>query len=374
MKYEEILYLFATKIIKMCQIGKKYSKLIFNIKEEDFKEFEVLVNNTNYNFIDDNIKKLKRINEEEMFISDLLEEKYIIDVHDLQLFITLLNHLVNEELKKIKDDSIYSNSQETKVVEYILLLFLRANEYDFKHIEKFLRRQLDFMRDNTFEKYNEETKCGNYLDCDIYVKNDKSLFWDETPYHFSSKLKKEEKIHDLSKIHYGISTEGEKKVCYIYGVQKIEDSKRENSIERKLYKLNKDKEYTSVHPNQVYALIVFTEELLKEGIEEIRIPTTQVLNYSYHELLSMLMEQSLKSWEEEDLENLSDEMMDSYQYDLKEYMKFYNKSDEISKLKTEKLYELLFRLLEHFDNLELINDLYTVDDSLKVRVRKEAID
>ena len=91
-----------------------------------------------------------------------------------------------------------------------------------------------------------------------------------------------------------------------------------------------------VHPNQVYTMYLFLKELKKHGINKVKIPLLQVLNYPYHEIM----------------------------YDNKREIMDVNKQcDMISELKTEKLLRIMEVMKELFEDFTLLNDLDTVSDT-----------
>ncbi len=145
-------------------------------------------------------------------------------------------------------------------------------------------------------------------------------------------------------ILYDIDDEG---VCYIYAVQSSK-KKKDKTIERELYKLNKNIENPNVHPSKVYAMLLFINELKKKGISKIRIPSMQVLSYHYHELLSERAKNDLEKAKIE-FESFPDDdyVQKKYEFAKQWYDTTYKKQDKISHLKTIELMNLAHRILEH---------------------------
>ena len=118
-------------------------------------------------------------------------------------------------------------------------------------------------------------------------------------------------------------------------------------------------------------MLFFINELKKKNISNIIVPSMQVLNYHYHELLGKEakknLDKSLKELEEHPNER---RYMDEYLIFKDWYDRVYQKQDKISYLKTEELFNLMYRLLEHDHSIEITNDINIQGDSLNIRINK----
>ena len=130
-------------------------------------------------------------------------------------------------------------------------------------------------------------------------------------------------------------------------------------IERSLYKLNKGIESVN-HPSFVLALKTFIDMLAKQNIHNIEVPLLEVLNYGYHEITSEKEKiRFSNAWK--------DGVDDQELYDEEKalYDKMVDKQDFISKAKTEDLSNLIFRIKDQYDNIDI--DVY--DFLLKVKIK-----
>ena len=334
MEYEEIVEFFLDIYIKEIKKENEVPNINFIFEDEAFILFRRLME-----------KPLSLINQKDLeyLISCSNDNCLSIKVHDYHLFFNLLTCIVNE--------LINLSRQVNEFISYFTLLrriWLRMGINDVENIELFLDKQLQFLRNRTFN-VQEPTlikKCDEY---DVYMKTSINETWDESTRSMSFILSNEDGDYLLPRILYDIDSLG---TCYIYGVQSLNKSKNKNKkIEKKLYKLNDGIENPDVHPSKVMALLLFIEQLEEKGITKIVIPSMQVLSYQYHELLS----KEAKRYRGNDPEF---------------YERFYNKQDLISRLKTEDLINLMYRITEHKPNLEIINEVNLQGDCLIIRNNK----
>ena len=201
---------------------------------------------------------------------------------------------------------------------------------------------------------------------EVYAYNKINRTWDEADNSMSFFIKGEPN-HELSDVFYGIRHENDEKVCYIYAVQN-KSRKINKKIQRKLYHLNKGIDNPNVHPNQVYTLILFINECIKNGITKIKVPKIQVLNHRFHEILS---EQYKKTFHEKwTINNIKEASHDNllwleFEEDISWYRHIVDSSSKIDKLKQDKLFDLVKRMLAYFDDMTLISD----DDIMIYRLK-----
>lgn len=285
-------------------------------------------------------------------------------IKDVKLFFKYLTDIINT-LGELQEKYNKSTNPRRNIMNVLSRIWLRMGLTDFEDVSSFLRKQLRFVQNIELDDLKEPKIMSEFMGFTVIAETHLNHTWDETNRSIHFTLKEENETHDLSKIHYEICEEDNEKVCYIYAVQNKENGKKSSKIQRKLYKLNKglSKEECNVHPNQIAPLIIFVRLLNERGIYNIKIPTIQVLNYRYHELLSDREKERFKNnWPEDRIkqlyeENESDSInIREYEYELSWYNRVVDKADQISKLKTEKFYHLIERLNKYY-NLTQINDL-----------------
>lgn len=252
-------------------------------------------------------------------------------------------------------------------------IWLRATPDDFNNPEEFLRKQVDMIRDRTFEKYDKETYLGKlaFLDDNIIcIKNGIARTWDENSREFKITIYDKEYYsnmelfdrphYTLPVIRYGIYEKAGKKVCYIGSIQSENKSLADKELDEKQYinkKVNRKKykvnagvpeEYKDkVEPKSILALSLFVDILNKEGITDIEIPCMYVLDYEYHEKRSRkLLEDFNKEW----TESRKARSPLIYQEEANYVEHNYDKQDLISEIKTEGIVRKFERILYHYSN------------------------
>ena len=158
---------------------------------------------------------------------------------------------------------------------------------------------------------------------------------------------------ELPRVYYDIREENGELVCYIPAVQMVSEPHKVKSVERKLYKLNKGLEDTLVHPNFMMAIKLFYSFLYKRGINHIKVPLMQVLDYDYHIALAKTTEIRMKDkWSEDVLSYIEkaknidleayEQLMKEFESDKKKLEHLLGREDFISKAKTEGLINLFY--------------------------------
>lgn len=257
---------------------------------------------------------------------------------------------------------------------YMKRVWLRMGSEDFINVEKFLERELKFIQNNNFDYLSVGKKITEFYGNDVYIRAGLGTTFDEATrqMHFWIQTDKNEK-HDLPYIHYGIMQGDSEKVCYIFGVQNYFFRQKVSSINRALYKLNKNIENKDIPPSRIFVLTLFLDFLKENNITHIKVPLLQVLNYDYHILQSENIRNSFFSkWNKKRIEEfpylrgflLKCEIIE-YENDQIEYIRFVDKQDLISKIKTENLFQLFMEIAYHNLDFELINDLDNNDGCLE---------
>ena len=218
-----------------------------------------------------------------------------INVPDALIFFKYLTDITNSQLR------LYEEFNEPRIArEHCMCimkrLWLRMGPNDFNNIEGFLDRELKFVRDEILNEYRFETSITDYYGYPVKAEIKANRSWDESTRRMTFKIEQDSKnYYTLPSVLYDIYDN----TCYIYAIQNERSikSNRITKIERLLYRLNKDVENPTVHPSKVLSLILFINVLKEKDIKTIKVPTLQVLSYSYHEILSNNLKESFpKKW------------------------------------------------------------------------------
>ncbi len=299
------------------------------------------------------------------FLMQLDKDVITINVNDGYRFFQLLQEITNSLIKLRKYYRIESDSRST-AMSVMRRIWLRMGINDINNVELFLEKQLQFVNNMTFD--TKSVRIDVPFEYDVFMTTSVNETFDESTRSMSFLIKEGEKSYELPRILYDIDDEG---TCYVYGVQNDSTKNKDKSIERKLYKINRNVENPNVHPSKVYAMLFFIHELKSKGISKIVVPSMQVLNYRYHELLG---ERAKKDLEKAiiKLDTYPDNkyLMREYQYIKGWYDRVYKQQDKISYLKTEELFNLIYRISEHDHSIEILNDINIQGDSLDVRINK----
>ena len=343
---KELIELFTIRTIYDLNCEKEVPKLKFVFKEEDRSLFETVMKYpykeegwTSVNIEPADIEKVMESADytcEIVNVPDALSFKYLTDI-------------TNSQLK------LYETFNEPRIARehcmYIMRrLWLRMGPNDLNDIERFLDKQLKFVRDDTLDDYRFNQTIIVYYGYPIKAKVEANRSWDESTRRMTFKIEEDsERYHSLPSILYDICED----TCYIYAIQKEKsiDNNRIPKIERLLYKLNKDVNNPTVHPSKVLSLKLFIDLLKENNINTIVVPTLQVLSYSYHEILSNKVKKKQR-------ENEWDELW---------YKNVVDKQDLISESKTEKLIDTVNRVISIDDDLYLINDI-DISDELIIKI------
>lgn len=310
-------------------------------------------------------------------INNMKPNSNTIIIDDGVTFFDLLTSIVNEHLKLFREYE-YTLMTRSTTMSLLTRIWLRMDDNDFNDVISFLRKELDFYKDRTLDKYRTETYISSYEGIDSYAECNINESWDETTRSMNFRLENSGESHTISRILYDIRSENGIKVCYIYGVQNNLFNITNKRIERKLYKLNKGIDNPKVHPNQLYSLILFLEILKKEGITTIKVPKNQTLSYGYHKILSNNERSNFKAkWPAEKVRKIyssddEDSVSKRHEYELdKEWFKhIVDKEDTIERLKTDKLFELLRRLCLYDPSFEFVGISPNNDEILVYKLRK----
>ena len=159
-------------------------------------------------------------------------------------FFKLLEEYINLEIKTNRK-TLNVKSEKDKIKTLLCHLFVNGTTEDFINPERFIRRYIAFLKDETFSYLDKglETNTSNILDgTKLEIKREQNSTYMETPHKISPRLKNEEDIYELPSIYYGIKEENGIKTCYIYGIQASKNNDPNNQftkkVNRMLYKIN----------------------------------------------------------------------------------------------------------------------------------------
>lgn len=310
-------------------------------------------------------------------INNMNPNSNTIIIDDGVSFFDYLTSIVNEHLKLFKEYE-YTLMIRSTTMSLLTRIWLRMDDNDFNDVISFLKKELDFYKDRTLDKYRTEIYISSYEGIDSYAECNINESWDETTRSMNFRLENRGESHTISRVLYDIRSENGIKVCYIYGVQNNLFNITNKRIERKLYKLNKGIDNPKVHPNQLYSLILFLEILKKEGITTIKVPKNQTLSYGYHKILSNNEKSNFKAkWPTKKVRKIyssddEDSINKRHEYELdKEWFKhIVGKENTIERLKTDKLFELLRRLCLYDPSFEFVGISPNNDEILVYKLRK----
>lgn len=293
------------------------------------------------------------------------------------------------------------NKQDVKDFQFLQLdllqkIWLRMVPSDFNNVESFLRKQINFLQDKTFDSYLNFTTIDYFYNYEIQIKQELGELWDENFKILHLRMVSQNEIHDLPMIHYDI----EDNICYIGSVQREKEGRKSKKIERLLYKLNanvlanESKEYhdykkglstyypeniSDLHPSFILSLMVFFEMLENVGIKYIKVPALHVLSYDYHKLLSYSSKRDFESTygsyvqaKDKTLEDFHNNLWnyEIYLEDKKRYEHFADREDFISKNKTENLFRLFRRVQYHFPSIKIKTIPMMESDYLEIEIDK----
>ena len=211
---------------------------------------------------------------------------------------------------------------------------------------------------------NNSTKL-NYLELSLINKDYKSG--------------NEKEKYSFPVVHYAIEYTEDKPVCYVYGIQNLDNQRKDDSVKEILKKYKKNLRNGKVSPEFVLTLKLFVDIIESYGVTDIRVPLLQVFNYPYHEYLSKTIEKdyanyttSEKEYYDELINNDNDSVeLLEYMFTKNSYDRFVDKEDIISKNKTERLLDTFIMMEEKYHNIEFLNEPFIEGDTLIIKINKE---
>ena len=258
-----------------------------------------------------------------------------------------------------------------QVINKIVLTTLWANATydDFSESEEFIKRQIAFLKDDTFSKYNEPTIIGysEMLGGYVEIENISEPILNETPTSLKISLIEPEtnERYTFPLVRYGI----EDGKCYIYAVQKNKKFDEENSfkkkVNRRLFKIGENfdtkndtyENYKEGNLKDVSASFVVASNialglLSSEGINDIVIPSILIERWNAKETNILVRSEREKN---------SEEYIDTNK----------DEHDQIQSNLTEKLLRTFLRIVSHNKTFEVSSYPFDIDSSLHIKTSPE---
>lgn len=258
-----------------------------------------------------------------------------------------------------------------QVINKLILATLWANATydDFSDSEEFLRKQISFLKDNTFSEYNEPTIIGysEMLGGYVEIENISEPILNETPNSLKISLVEPEtnEKYTFPLVRYGIK-DGK---CYIYAVQKNKKFDIDNSfkkkVNRRLFKIGENfdtkndtyENYKEGNLKDVSASFVVASNialglLSSKGINDIVVPSILIERWNAKEK-NIIVRSGREENKEEYIETNKDE------------------HNEIQRNLTEKLLRTFLRIISHNNTFEVMSYPFDIDSSLHIRTSPE---
>ena len=361
-------------------VFKELIELFLHTSIYEFKK-ECEVPNINFKFGEDGFLLFQNIMENPFVLKDAWtpnigqkdidflifhsnDDTLTVQIEDSIQFFQYLTDITNS-LIKLRNEYHDHSSSRNLAMQILRRIWLRMGIEDFQNVNYFLGKQLSFLINRTLDTLDIEL-VHELQEYKILKRTEVNPTWDESTRSMIFTIKNNESYYELPHILYDID---DNDICYIYAVQSSKHEK-DKKIERELYKINKGIEDTNVHPSKVLSLFFFIRELEKKNITKIRIPSIQILSYHYHELLSKQAELDFQK-AKINITRFPNSSYEKRQYDIQKswHDRVYNKEDKISSLKTEELIHLAYRILEHYPDMQIVNDINLQGDYLDIRIK-----
>lgn len=226
--------------------------------------------------------KIKEDNIDTCFL-DMVNPKPVLVINDKTAFFKELEKYVSKGIK------FYYNGDKShdNVKSLIAYVLANASTHDLVNPVPYLQLRTSFLDVN-----NEITDCifkKDLLGYDGIIKINKLKPFLEAPYSFSYELKDEESKYVFPNVIFGIN----KDTAYVYAIQNkfLENNPLRKKINRMLFKIGagfSDESDSDVFNARdvsmtfVAVLIVFTNYLIKIGIEKISVKVNLPIRYNSH--------------------------------------------------------------------------------------------
>lgn len=252
---------------------------------------------------------------------------------------------------------------------FLTTLWANATYDDFSDSEEFLRKQISFLKDNTFSEYNAPTIIGysEMLGGYVEIENISEPILNETPNSLKITLIEPEtnERYTFPLVRYGIK-DGK---CYIYAVQKNKkfdiDNNFKKKVNRRLFKIGENfdtkndtyENYREGNLKDVSASFVVASNitlglLSSKGINDIIVPSILIERWNAKEK-NIIVRSKREKEPQEYIETNKDE------------------HNEIQRNLTEKLLRTFLRIVSHNNTFEVMSYPFDIDSSLHIRTSPE---
>ena len=373
-----INFVFDTKTInEICDCIEKY-------KNTDYSTLRKWLLEINDKYTNDINKDFGDITDE--------DNQIYIKVNDYKKFFKLI-----QKIQKIKDKQ-YRYNKGVNGRDLIQSMWLRMGPSDLENVISFLERQIEFLEnDNYFQTYMMHY--GDTQNLRICYFNEDNQLWFETNKHICFYLGDVNNAVDsydikngmyrLPAVHYGLSNENGELVCYIYGIQNLENDNQN------IFATFSEETKNEIHSNKrkfgrlrisrdlPLALMYFLDLLEQNGITKIKVPTLQVFNYDYHielsknsaSLFSKYTSEQITYYEEQIKKGIIGEDEIKYIGARDYYNRFYGKEDSISENKTERLIQIFSLVEEKLKNIEILRYSFEGgDEYMVIEIKPKGLD
>lgn len=380
--FKEAVTLFLDRTISEFQNESEIPAMNIQFPESAFKLFEYIKEHPHKKedsyvppLYDKDIERVKPENQNKPNIPTIIVKNPV-------LFFELLTDITNYWIEQKNKYWGGANPRATFIRD-IKRLFLRMSPSDLTNIEEFLNLQLSFLKSTTFDEYiKKNIKVGTYEEYNLMCSKEENATWCETNDKMTFYLKGNDgEYHTLPSIYFATTEENNQTICYIYAIQNERQRHINKKIQRKLYKLNSGIENPDVNPASVLVLKTFIKMLKEKGINNVRVPSSQVLSYRYHEILSETTKKEFeKKYSKEFFEYISllrksEKLRELEEYEWQKiwYNHVVDRQDFIEKAKTEGLFNLFYRISNQFNNIEILNTPFIEDENLNIRIIKSKL-
>lgn len=369
---ENIRKIFLTRIVPdmLCSI---YSipEIKFVFDDKTLNDFEKYLNKGDDVSYAKGLKSIKYLANNSIAAREGVDDTYIY-VYDSNSFFSLLEKLlelfINDYCHSINDS-----------YNFIRSIWLRMGSDDIVNVEKFLERQILFTKNySVLPEYKEIYTFDNKDVLAYHIKDNEDCFETNKNIVFSIRKSSDDlfdmpKDYDFPAIHFGISKEKGKSICYIYGIQSLNEFHNED-IKCDLQPIRKNFRNKYVSADFIICISLFLDFLYDIGIRTVEIPTLQVFNYSYHENLSSNISENFNSYtdnEKREIEKLYEcgdrsDKVEDYMHTKKMVSRFVNKQDSISYNKTERLIYTFLEIINNNDSIVLKSEPYGQSDNMVI--------
>lgn len=232
-------------------------------------------------------------------------------IKDEEKFFEYLEDYIEKELSKNRKHIYLFEDEEKNHMKFLMsYLMVNATTEDFLNPINYIKRSIEFLEDSTFDYLNESVSLqvdGVFTECKLRIKNTKQSVMMETPNRMELSIIKDtgEDVleYKLPTISYGISTENDRKVCYVYSLlnpknkkdMSDEEIKFSKKIGRLLYKINSGIEedddnqlfdISKVSPSAVLSLTTFLSLLYSEEIYDVKAVPYLPLRYLSRDIVA----------------------------------------------------------------------------------------